>query len=300
MRTRDDEYVGAVVKSEDSALGRWITAHWEPPRSSPLFGLIEAIWYFEGTMAHPKERVFPDGIAKLIVMLDDPHRDGCAKELDPFPRVCMSGLTTRPEVVVSPPGRCRVVGICFHPNGASALLRSSMRSVLDITIDLRDALGIAADQLGEQCADAAEASAWNPQRNAQAVVQAAAGWASARLIGHVLSDPMVDWTVETVHNTRGSVSMEKIGSAMGVTRVRLAQRFRDRVGVTPKRFARIVRFRHALSLLGQSADAATAAAELSYYDQAHMYRDFSEFAGMTPGEFLAANRYPGSSSLAEP
>jgi hypothetical protein len=31
-----------------------------------------------------------------------------------------------------------------------------------------------------------------------------------------------------------------------------------------------------------------------------MYRDFDEFAGMTPGSFLAAVRYPGSASLAEP
>jgi hypothetical protein len=30
-----------------------------------------------------------------------------------------------------------------------------------------------------------------------------------------------------------------------------------------------------------------------------MYRDFEEFARMTPGELLSADRYPGSASLAE-
>lgn len=70
--------------------------------------------------------------------------------------------------------------------------------------------------------------------------------------------------------------------------------------MTPKRFARIVRFHNALTLLGRTESIATIAAELEYYDQAHMYRDFSEFGRLTPGEFLSARRYPGSPSLAEP
>ncbi len=70
--------------------------------------------------------------------------------------------------------------------------------------------------------------------------------------------------------------------------------------MAPKRFARIVRFDNALTLLGRTESIATVAAELEYYDQAHMYRDFSEFGRLTPGEFLWARRYPGSPSLAEP
>jgi AraC-like DNA-binding protein len=74
---------------------------------------------------------------------------------------------------------------------------------------------------------------------------------------------------------------------------------RDRIGVTPKRFARIVRFSGALLVLGRVETIASAAVELAYYDQAHMYRDFDEFGGMAPGAFLRAPRYAGSSSLAE-
>jgi hypothetical protein len=58
------------------AFGRWTSARWTPPPSSQLFQIVERIWYFDGTMAFPKERVFPDGRAELIVMLDEPHRDG--------------------------------------------------------------------------------------------------------------------------------------------------------------------------------------------------------------------------------
>ena len=102
-----------------------------------------------------------------------------------------------------------------------------------------------------------------------------------------------------IRNANGVISVGGLGEHLALSRTRLAQRFLERTGVTPKRFARIVRFHNALSLLGRSENIASTAAETGYYDQAHMYRDFAEFARMTPGEFLAATRYPNSASVAE-
>ncbi len=287
-----------TVQSADSPLGAWTVARWSPPASSPLSVVVEQIWYFEGTLTQPKERVFPNGRAELIVMLDEPHRDGARATLDPFPAVCINGLRTRPSVVVSPPGRCRVLGISFEPAGARALLGASMKELVDVTIDLRDSIAAAAAELGERCAGAAEASIWNPARNATAVLRAAAHWVQQHA-GCEAVDPAVAWTLARIRAAGGIVSLDEIGRTLGLPRGRLAQRFYDRVGVTPKRFARIVRFDRALSRLGRDGGIAATAADLDYYDQAHLYRDFSEFAGMTPGAFLAARRYPNTPSLAE-
>ena len=280
-----------IVATHDSPLGRWTTARWTPPLTSPLYGGVGHIWYFDGHMTHAKERVFPDGRAELIVMLDEPHRDGDKASLDPFPAVCINGLRTRASVVVSPAGRCRVLGIRFEPAGACALIRASMKELLDVTIDLRDALGRAAAELGERCAEA---------RNADGVVRIAAEWLTRQIRDNPVHDPVVSWAAEAIREARGLVSMEVIGSQISLPRARLAQRFCDYTGVTPKLFARIVRFHHALALLGRRESIAAASAELAYYDQSHMYRDFAEFAGMTPRAFISATRYPGSASLAEP
>jgi AraC-like DNA-binding protein len=293
------ERAGITVESADSPLGRWTVATWMPPESSRLSGLVDRIWYFDGYMTHAKERVFPNGCAEIVVMLDEPHRDGDAAGLPEFAPVCINGLRTRPSVVVAPSGRCRVLGIRLEPLGACAIMAAPIHDLADVTIDLHDALGRAAGELGERCADAARSSAANPGRAAAEGVRAAAEWTEQRIDVAPSFDPAVARAARTIRNARGMVSVDEIGSTLGLSRAHLAARFRSRFGVTPKRFARIVRFSNALSVLGQLENIAFAAADLSYYDQAHMYRDFDEFAGMTPGAFLGAQRYAGTSSLAE-
>ncbi len=76
------------VARAESPLGSWISARWSPARTSRLYGFVQHVWYFDGTLAHARERVFPDGSAELIVMLDQrtatvtptclPHFQRCA------------------------------------------------------------------------------------------------------------------------------------------------------------------------------------------------------------------------------
>jgi AraC-like DNA-binding protein len=186
----------------------------------------------------------------------------------------------------------------LEPLGAAALVRTPMSELVDLTIDLRDAVGRLAGELGERCADAAATSPSSSAINAAATVNAVVSWTTRCLRDHRL-DPAVRWTTASIRNARGAVAVDAIASQLGLSRPRLASRFREHVGVTPKKFARIVRFETALGLLNESKNAARTAADLNYFDQAHLYRDFAEFAGMTPGAFLAANRYPKSKSLAE-
>jgi hypothetical protein len=56
------------------------------------------------------------------------------------------------------------------------------------------------------------------------------------------------------------------------------------VGMTPKLFLRIQRFQRALAKIG-CLDRAQVALACGYFDQSHLIRDFSEFAGITPAEY---------------
>jgi AraC-like DNA-binding protein len=90
-----------------------------------------------------------------------------------------------------------------------------------------------------------------------------------------------------VHRQRGRMTVQHLADAAGVSRQHLARTFREGIGVTPKMYCRLARFRASLAYAGGGAGMA---ADLGYFDQSHMIAEFKEFSGLTPGT-LAAQRY---------
>jgi AraC-like DNA-binding protein len=85
----------------------------------------------------------------------------------------------------------------------------------------------------------------------------------------------------------GAIALE-----LGVSERHLRRVFRDSLGVSPKTFARLGRFRTAVRLARQAGhpDWASIAASSGYYDQAHLIAEFRTIAGVTPRELLAELR----------
>jgi AraC-like DNA-binding protein len=82
--------------------------------------------------------------------------------------------------------------------------------------------------------------------------------------------------------------VQDLAVKVGMSERQLRRGFDDVVGIAPKRFLRIVRFRRALRAARVSArrDWAAIAESAGYYDQAHLIADFRELTGATPGALL--------------
>jgi len=95
---------------------------------------------------------------------------------------------------------------------------------------------------------------------------------------------VVAWALDRIADTGGAIAVRDLARRAGYSQKHLIALFRDFVGVPPKLMARIVRFDRAVRRLrsGAKVSWAALAAELGYYDQAHLVRDFQEFAGATP------------------
>jgi AraC-like DNA-binding protein len=99
--------------------------------------------------------------------------------------------------------------------------------------------------------------------------------------------PAVAWVWQQLSATHGSTRIDQLVRTAGVSHRHLTARFREEVGMTPKAFARVLRFQRSLALLRQDgASLASVAEAAGYYDQSHLNRDFRVMAGASPRAFL--------------
>ncbi|MEJ2133064.1 MAG: helix-turn-helix domain-containing protein, partial [Gammaproteobacteria bacterium] len=87
----------------------------------------------------------------------------------------------------------------------------------------------------------------------------------------------------------GRVSVSSVTNESNLNPRRFIELFRREVGMTPKVFCRIARFKRALAAVDAELDAdwTDIALRCGYYDQSHFNHDFREFAGVTPSAYLA-------------
>lgn len=83
---------------------------------------------------------------------------------------------------------------------------------------------------------------------------------------------------------RGGVQVGALAAELGWSRRYLTERFRGELGLSPKTFARVLRFAHAheLAAVGDPLPWSEVAAVSGYADQAHLVRDWRAFTGRSP------------------
>ncbi len=100
--------------------------------------------------------------------------------------------------------------------------------------------------------------------------------------------------------SKQAMDIAEIARDIGWSRKHLAERTRDAIGIGPRSYRRLLRFHRVTRIL--SLHAAPNLADLAdvagYCDQPHMNREFREFAGLTPREFIARS-LPNGGGLVE-
>jgi AraC-like DNA-binding protein len=115
-------------------------------------------------------------------------------------------------------------------------------------------------------------------------------WLLARLLDSDTPQPHAATQLATrLLSTQPQLSITTIAKKCGVSERRLHELFLREVGLSPKRLARVLRFRRVLHVLASAPQRELRDVALScgYYDQPHLYRDFRALAHMTPLDYLA-------------
>jgi AraC-like DNA-binding protein len=218
---------------------------WRPEAGDPLAPFVEAIAYCDGAVFHPRERLLPSGTLELVVHLADHYRALTPRGPAPFPSVCVSGILSSPVVMQTPAGHCRLVTVRLWPAGARALVRCPLWELSGQMVDLRDVMPGDAMALVHRCQD---------ERSGRACIAIVRQWLAARLGTTGGRAGAVPWAVSEIVRNHGVLAIDTLRDQTGLSWARLAAAFRDQVGVTPKYYARLVRFRRAIELAHASPD----------------------------------------------
>ena len=277
------------VHRANGPLGHWTIVE---ARHARLAGVVERMWHFRGRTALPRERVMPNGLLELIVHLGPRYGIVERHRIERCAALSLSGLQTRAVIVAAPDAPGAVLGIQLTPAGAYAVLGTPLHELTGRDVDLEALLGSMASELEERCYESG---------SAEACLDTAARWVLARLKRARSTDAAIEWVAARIRDRHGNVPIEALRERTGMTKTRLATAFREQIGVTPKVYARIARFKRAITCLHEKPRSLSAlAADAGYYDQPHFTAEFRQFSGLTPGEFLAAIHYETGVNVAEP
>jgi AraC-like DNA-binding protein len=258
--------------------------HHRIPRP-PLDGCIESIWLYE---IEPRplalERILPTGAAQLIVNLKEDqtrvYRPECGNRCDRTSGMVLSGVQSRYSVIDTAEQE-HVLGVAFRPGGTMPFMRVPADETRDAGIPLDVLWGARrASDLRERLLEAR-----NPDAKLEAMEDALAEmWRPSGL------HPSIAFALDAFGRRSHATSVTAVTDAIGLSAKRFIERFKTEVGLTPKRYCRILRFQRSLRRAhkGQHVDWTRVALDCGYFDQAHFIHDFRSFAGITPTGYQAA------------
>lgn len=95
------------------------------------------------------------------------------------------------------------------------------------------------------------------------------------------------------------VSIEKLANDLGISQRYLEMNFKRSVGLSPKTYSLILRFKYMEQQLNNLSTARWRQLNFAngYHDQNHFIKDFKRFTGLTPSDYLLKNLEMGRSYL---
>jgi len=215
----------------------------------------------------------------LNIHLAEPYRvriDGGPASVTPEMSVVGPQTYRRAQVYLS--SSLHVFNILFQPTGLNRLVGINMTSLLNQDPAASDILGKSAAALG----DAVRAAPDFPLR-----VAAVERWAGT-MLDERDQDGAISIASRLLIAARGRARIEDLVRKSGLSASQFQRRFATQVGMTPKLFARTIRFDRALVARRDAPNRpwTDIIHELGYFDQAHFIRECHAFAGLPPSNLV--------------
>ena len=249
--------------------------------SGRLGRYVESVWHAQGQIPYARERIAPTGSTVAGIVLGPPIRQSPA--VGP-PFLATAGFLIGPHdrpLVNEPTGETHCVGIVTTAIGCRAVFGAYPAPLRGRVVDLLGAWpagralradllgGGEADELLARTEDVLAAGLDESDRGLERCAEAVA------LLEEAPARPVAD-----------------VAATLGVSHGHLDREFTRVVGLSPRTLARVLRVRRLLEAIDVDEGIAWTrlAADLGWYDQAHLVRDVTRHTGVPPTAYVAAQR----------
>ena len=260
---------------------------------SDLETIVKCYWTLEVHAQKDVQRqlILPDGCVDMCFILGD---DIKRYTTDHFfviqPRQMLLGQITE-QFYIEPTGYVNTFAIRFYPYGFANFIDLPLNELGNKETPLNKLFG---DEKAEQLSQKIIQAKTTNER-----IDIIERFLFDRLNDQATIDNIVKSTIDTMFLSKGSKPLNIILKNDLTKRRQLERKFTKQIGISPKQLGKVIRLQATLKmLLNQTTETLTDIAyECEYYDQAHFIKDFKEFTGITPKEFLTDDKMALSSLL---
>ena len=170
------------------------------------------------------------------------------------------------------------VYLVFKPFGAYKLFGIPQRYFVNESIGVMDFLPNAKEVIAQL-----EEHTHNPVK----IVALLEKWLLQQLVAQYRTNTdRMDHICRQIESQSGNLSIKELCKTNGISKTSLEDHFREKVGLGPKMYSRVIRFNNVNQFIQKNADAdwRELVYQFNYFDQAHFIKEFKGFFGYTPSQ----------------
>lgn len=247
--------------------------------ASQLRQFIECYWLVENDDPTPvTQKIIPDGFTEMIFDYRDAYR------------ICLNGVwkgqtkqlfagQIKSHFFLENTGPAGMIGVKFKPAALTHWFGVDMSIYTDKVVDAYEVPGIPR-QLIDELMNITSSG------NHDFIITKFDEVLIEFSKNVMIRDFTIDKAIELIFEKKGLVNVQDISKHANIGERQLERIFKKYIGLSPKFYARIIRFSYIFELVKEENPHLTEIAyEAGYFDQSHFIKNFKAFTGEDPSKY---------------